>query len=94
MNLKLKQQEGINSPKPTVKQEIRKIQGEINDIYTQKAQKNLIFLRQRYYEIGRKSAKYLVLIFSDTANPEASSPALLILIPDDNFSIVLALATV
>ncbi len=57
-NLKLKQQEGINSPKPMVKQEIREIQVEINDIYTQKAQKNLIFLRQRYYEIGRKSAKY------------------------------------
>ena len=57
--LKLKQQEDINNPNPTVKQEIKKLQGEINDIYTLEAQKNLTFLRQKYYEIGGKSAKYL-----------------------------------
>lgn len=57
--LKTKQQEDINHPNPTVKQEIRKLQGEINDIYTQEAQRNLTFLRQKYYEIGGKSTKYL-----------------------------------
>lgn len=59
VNLKLKEQEDINTTNPTVKQDIRKIQGEINDIYTQEAQNNLIFLRQKYYETGGKSAKYL-----------------------------------
>lgn len=58
-NLKLKQQEDINNPTFKAKQKIRKIQGEINDIYTQEAQKKVTFLRQRYYEIGGKSAKYL-----------------------------------
>lgn len=58
--LKVKQQEDIDSPPPTVKQEIRKLQGEINYIYTQEAQKNFTFLRQKYYEIGGQSAKYLV----------------------------------
>ena len=57
--LKLKQQEDINNPNPTVKQEIRKLQGDISDVYTQEIQKNLTFLRQKYYEIGGKSAKYL-----------------------------------
>ncbi|KAK7881676.1 hypothetical protein WMY93_030085 [Mugilogobius chulae] len=36
-----------------------RIQAEINEIYTQEAQKKLTFLKQRYYEIGGKSAKYL-----------------------------------
>lgn len=40
MNLKLKQQEDVSNPNPTVKQEIRKIQREINDIYSQEAQNN------------------------------------------------------
>ena len=38
---------------------LNKILGEINDIYSQEAQKKLIFLKQRYYETGGKSAKYL-----------------------------------
>ena len=58
-NLKQKLQEDINNPNLSIKQEIRKIQGEINDIYTQEAQKNLIFMKQNYYEIGGKSTKYL-----------------------------------
>lgn len=57
--LKLKQQEDINNPNPTVKQEIRKLQGEINDVFTLEVQKNLTFLRQKYCEIGGKSVKYL-----------------------------------
>lgn len=58
-NLKLKQQEDITNPNFTLKQEIKKIQDEINYIYTQEAQKKLAFIRQRYYEIGGKSTKYL-----------------------------------
>lgn len=57
ISLKLKQQEDINSPNSNVKQEIWKIQGEINDIYSLEAQKSLTFLRQKYYEVGGKSAK-------------------------------------
>lgn len=56
---KVKQYEDVNNSNFTVKQEIRKIHGEINDINSQEAQKNLIFLKQRYYVIGGKSTKYL-----------------------------------
>lgn len=47
---------GTNS---TLKQDIKKIQAEINDIYSQETQRSLLFLRQKFYEAGGKSAKYL-----------------------------------
>ena len=58
---KLKELQSLDSTamNANLKQEIRKTQGEINDIYSQEAQKKLIFLKQRYYETGGKSAKYL-----------------------------------
>lgn len=57
--LKQKLQEDICNPNPTTKQEIRKLQGEINDVYSQEVQRNLTFLRQKYYDVGGKSSKYL-----------------------------------
>lgn len=43
LTLKLKQQEDIAKPNPTLKLEIKKIQGEINDIFTQEVQKKHTF---------------------------------------------------
>lgn len=51
--------DGRGGTNPTLKQEIKKTQAEINDIYSQDTQKNFLFLRQKYYEAGGKSAKYL-----------------------------------
>lgn len=39
--------------------EIRKIRNEINNLATQEIKKNLMFLKQRYYESGSKSMKIL-----------------------------------
>lgn len=53
--IEVKQQEDASNPNNTVNKDIRKSQDEIKDIYTQEVQKNLIFFRRRYYEIGGKS---------------------------------------
>lgn len=42
-----------------VKQDIKKIVREIDDIYSKELQNKLIFLKQRYYETGGKSLKLL-----------------------------------
>ena len=57
--LKRLQAADSNVANPNLKQEIRSTQGQINHIYTQETQKKLLFLRQRYYEAGGRSAKYL-----------------------------------
>lgn len=40
-------------------QEIKRVKNQIDEIYTQEYQKKLIFLKQRYYEVGSKSMKIL-----------------------------------
>lgn len=40
-------------------QEIKKKKTEINEIHAQEIQKNIMFMKQRYYEVGGKSAKLL-----------------------------------
>lgn len=57
MRLKLKQQEDINNPNPAAK--LEKLQGEIDDIYTQEVQKNLTFLRQKMLWDRREISKIL-----------------------------------
>ena len=42
-----------------IKQEMKEIRNEINDIGTQEIQKHLLFSKQRYYEVGGKSLKLL-----------------------------------
>ena len=48
-----------NKSNSNLKQEIKKLQSEIDDIFTLETQKKCIFLKQRYYETGGKSAKLL-----------------------------------
>ncbi len=58
---KLKQLQLSNSRnvRSTLKEEIKKLQSEIDDIYTQETQKKMIFLKQKNYEVGGKSSKFL-----------------------------------
>ena len=48
-----------NTINSILKGEIKKLQNEIDDIYTQEIQKKIIFLKQKNYEVGGKSAKLL-----------------------------------
>lgn len=40
-------------------QEIKKVKTEINDIQAQEIQKNIMYMKQMYYEAGSKSTKLL-----------------------------------
>lgn len=42
-----------------INQEIKKKRADINEIYVEEIQKNLLFIKQRYYEVGGKSTKLL-----------------------------------
>lgn len=42
-----------------INQEIKKKRAEINENYVQEIQKNLLFVKQRHYEVGGKSTKLL-----------------------------------
>lgn len=59
VKLKQLQREDGYKGNPEIKKEIKKIQVEIDEIYTQETQKKIIFLKQKYYEIGSKSSKVL-----------------------------------
>ncbi|XP_072114005.1 3-hydroxy-3-methylglutaryl-CoA reductase a isoform X1 [Mobula birostris] len=58
---KLKQLQVVDSNKSNSnrKQEIRKLQSEIDDIYTLETQRNFLYLREKSYEVGGKSARLL-----------------------------------
>lgn len=54
------QNEESNKGNAKVKGEIKKLKGEIDNIFTQDTQeKKMLFLKQKYYEIGSKSTKLL-----------------------------------
>ena len=42
-----------------INQDIKRIKTEINDILAQEIEKNLMYMKQRYYEAGSKSTKLL-----------------------------------
>lgn len=49
----------IQVQRPGLMQEIGKIKEEINELHNVEIEKNLIFLKQRYYEAGSRSLKLL-----------------------------------
>lgn len=53
------EQENKQNPNRSIFQEIQKKKAEINLIYSEEIQKNILFTKQRYYEIGNKSTKLL-----------------------------------
>lgn len=57
--LKQLQQIDTNESNPKIKEEIKKIKNDIDDIYTLDTQKKIVFLKQKYYEVGSKSTKLL-----------------------------------
>ena len=62
LQIKLKKLQLADSNKKTnlnLKQEIRKRQSETDEIYTLETQEKCVFLKQRNYDAGRKSAKLL-----------------------------------
>lgn len=47
------------NPDENILQEIKKKRAEIDTIYSEEIQKNMLFTKQKYYEIGKKSTKLL-----------------------------------
>ena len=58
-DLKKLETEHKNNMDEKINQEIIRIKTEINDILAQEIQKKLLYMKQRYYEAGSKSAKLL-----------------------------------
>lgn len=68
-DLKKLEKEHKNNLEEKINQEIKRIKTEINDILAEEIQKKLMYMKQRYYEAGSKSAKLLAYrLKKQTAN--------------------------
>lgn len=57
--LKLLQRKHKDNVDPNMEQEMNIVKNEIDGIYTQEIQKKLVYLKQKYWEVGGKASKLL-----------------------------------